>query len=389
MKKTLAALAVLGAFAGSAAAADVQLYGVVDEGFIYTNTKVTDEKSDNQFQLGSGLNLGSRWGLKGTEDLGNGYKVGFKLESGFNADTGTLQENRLFRREAGLTLSGPFGSVAFGRFGGLSSSCGTYDMLGYVESFDGGDGDVWGFAASDRYDNMVVYQTPRFAGLQLTAQYSFKTDSKASAKVNSDGDPEFSGDEGTSHAQRYASIGVSGEYGPAAFAVGYELTKYGANENNGGTSAVAYGRELDKDGQLVFIGGNYDFEVVQLFAEAQYFKHQTSVAGIDAELSSNTYKALGLKGYGLHLGAAAPLGAGTLTAGLYFVDFSEEYAGNEADSDYKYYGVSARYNYPLSTRTGVYVGAGYGQTKGDAAEGDVSDYKAQVTQVYCGLVHTF
>ena len=52
MKKTLAALAVLGAFAGSAAAADVQLYGVVDEGFIYTNTKVTDEKSDNQFQLG-------------------------------------------------------------------------------------------------------------------------------------------------------------------------------------------------------------------------------------------------------------------------------------------------------------------------------------------------
>ena len=60
---------------------------------------------------------------------------------------------------------------------------------------------------------------------------------------------------------------------------------------------------------------------------------------------------MGLKGYGLHLGAAAPLGAGTLTAGLYFVDFSEEYAGNEADSDYKYYGVSARYNYPLSTRT--------------------------------------
>lgn len=46
MKKTLAALAVLGAFAGSAVAADVQLYGVVDEGFIYTNTKVTDQKSD-------------------------------------------------------------------------------------------------------------------------------------------------------------------------------------------------------------------------------------------------------------------------------------------------------------------------------------------------------
>ena len=258
MKKTLAALAVLGAFAGSAAAADVQLYGVVDEGFIYTNTKVTDEKSDNQFQLGSGLNLGSRWGLKGTEDLGNGYKVGFKLESGFNADTGTLQENRLFRREAGLTLYGPFGSLGFGRFGGIASAAGTYDLIGYVDSFDGGDNNVWGFAASSRYDNVVAYQTPRFAGLQLTAQYSFKTDSSATAAT-------YSGDEGTSAAKRYASIGVSGDYGAAQFAAGYELTKYGAN-----TSGI---REVaDKDGSLVFVGGNYNFEVVRVYAEAQYFE---------------------------------------------------------------------------------------------------------------------
>lgn len=261
MKKTLAALAVLGAFAGSAAAADVQLYGVVDEGFIYTNTKVTDEKSDNQFQLGSGLNLGSRWGLKGTEDLGNGYKVGFKLESGFNADTGTLQENRLFRREAGLTLYGPFGSLGFGRFGGIASAAGTYDLIGYVDSFDGGDNNVWGFAASSRYDNVVAYQTPRFAGLQLTAQYSFKTDSTA----KNDTPTGFSGDEGTSAAKRYASIGVSGDYGAAQFAAGYELTKYGANAS--GVREVA-----DKDGSLVFVGGNYNFEVVRVYAEAQYFE---------------------------------------------------------------------------------------------------------------------
>ena len=115
------------------------------------------------------------------------------------------QGDRLFGREAGLTLSGAFGSIAFGRFGGISSSCGTYDMLGYVESFDGGDNNVWGFASSDRYDNMVVYQTPRFAGLQATVQYSFKTNSKDSV----------TGAEGTSDAQRYASIGLSGEYGPA------------------------------------------------------------------------------------------------------------------------------------------------------------------------------
>lgn len=379
MKKTLAALAVLGAFAGSAMAADVTLYGAVDTGFEYFHTKKTNDegvstKADT-FDMQTGWDTPSRWGLKGSEDLGNGYKVSFKLESGFNSDDGTMgQSGRLFGHEAGLTLSGPFGSVAFGRFGGISSSAGTYDMLGYVESFDGGDGNVWGFASSDRYDNMVVYQTPRFAGLQLTAQYSFKTDSKDDASFK-DGEQHYNGDEGTSHAQRYASVGLSGEYGPASFAVGYELTKYGAGDNGE--------RALDKDGQLVFVGGNYDFEVVQLFAEAQYFKHQTAInAGDDAAADLGLGK-LGLKGYGLHLGAAAPLAGGTLTAGLYYVDFSEE-AVDKADEDAKYYGVSARYNYPLSERTGLYAGAGYGQLKADD-----TDYKDQVTQVYCGLVHTF
>ena len=400
MKKSLTALAVLGVFAGSAMAADVTLYGALDTGFEYFHHKTTNfdgtSVKDDTFDMQTGWDTGNRWGLKGSEDLGNGYKVSFKLESGFNGDTGTMgQGSRLFGREAGLTLSGPFGSVAFGRFGGISSSCGTYDMLGYVESFDGGDGDVWGFAASDRYDNMVVYQTPRFAGLQLTAQYSFKTDSKDDASFK-DGAQHYSGDEGTSHAQRYASIGLSGEYGPASFAVGYELTKYGVNEATTADGNDVYGRQMDKDGQLVFLGGSYDFEVVQVFAEAQYFKHQTAAGGYElgstdfgpvrvdpTDPSNSIGGSLGLKGYGLHLGAAAPLGAGTLTAGLYYVDFSEEFT-EEPDADAKYYGVSARYNYPLSERTSLYAGAGYGQTKDD----DTGN-KDQLTQVYCGLVHTF
>jgi len=371
MKKTLAALAVLGAFAGSAMAADVTLYGALDTGFEYIHSKTTGDKAEDKFDMQTGWDTGNRWGLKGSEDLGNGYKVGFKLESGFNGDDGTMgQGSRLFGREAGLTLSGPFGSIAFGRFGGISSSCGTYDMLGYVESFDGGDNNVWGFASSDRYDNMVVYQTPRFAGLQATVQYSFKTDSNQKAA-------DFNGDEGTSHAKRYASFGLSGEYGPAQFAVGYELTKYGSSD---ATSTAPAARELDKDGQLVFLGGNYDFEVVQLFVEGQYFKHQTAIAGFGDAFEG----VIGdVKGYGLHLGAAAPLGAGTLTAGLYYTDATDEQI-EDKDVDFKYYGASARYNYPLSERTGVYAGAGYGQVKND----DSGD-KTKVTQVYCGLVHTF
>ena len=364
MKKTLAALAVLGAFAGSAMAADVTLYGAMDTGFAYTNHKVTGSESENKLEMQTGYDTSNRWGLKGSEDLGNGYQVSFKLENGFSGDDGTLnQGGRLFGREAGLTLSGPFGSVAFGRFGGLSSSCGTYDMLGYVESFDGGDNAVWGFAASDRFDNMVVYQTPRFAGLQVTAQYSFKTDST----------DEKEGAEGTSRAERYASIGLSGEYGPAQFAVGYESMLWGSAKDD-------VRNDQDK-GQLVFVGGNYDFEVVQIFAEGQYFKHQTSISGFGEAFENDIGD---VKGYGLHVGAAAPVGAaGKVTVGLYYTDATDEQGAD--DVDYKYLGASARYNYSLSARTGLYVGAGYAQVKQEKAE----DTKDKTAQVYCGLVHTF
>lgn len=379
MKKSLTALAVLGVFAGSAMAADVTLYGAIDTGLEYIHNKTTDFAGDSvkedKFDMQNGWDTPSRWGLKGSEDLGNGYKVSFKLESGFSSDDGTMnQSGRLFGREAGLTLSGPFGSVAFGRFGGISSSAGTYDMLGYVESFDGGDGDVWGFAASERYDNMVVYQTPRFAGLQGTVQYSFKTDTKAE---------EYSGAEGTSDAKRYASIGLTGEYGPAQFAVGYELTKYGVENGT---------RQLPKDdGHLVFVGGNYDFQVVQIFAEAQYYKGQLAASGFDmTDIDGDVEGFEGMKGYGLHFGAVAPVGAGTVTAGLYYVDGSVEHQIEGLDVDTTFWGLSARYNYPLSERTGLYVGAGYCQAKFElSAGGESFDLKNQTTQVYGGLVHTF
>ena len=90
MKKTLAAVAVLGAFAGSALAADVQLYGIVDTGIGYNHVDADGLGEDtDSFEMKSGQASGSRWGLKGTEDLGNGLTVGFILEDGFSSDTGS------------------------------------------------------------------------------------------------------------------------------------------------------------------------------------------------------------------------------------------------------------------------------------------------------------
>ena len=78
----------------------------------------------------------------GQEELGNGYNVGFKLESGFGADDGRLgEDNTLFNREASLTVSGPFGALSAGRMGALTSGTGTYDIFqAGADVLDGGVG---------------------------------------------------------------------------------------------------------------------------------------------------------------------------------------------------------------------------------------------------------
>ena len=83
MKKTLTAVAVLGALSGATLAADVTLYGVIDTGFTYQHT----EGGDDSFAMTSGSYAGPRFGFKGTEKLGDDLTVGFILEEGFNSDT--------------------------------------------------------------------------------------------------------------------------------------------------------------------------------------------------------------------------------------------------------------------------------------------------------------
>ena len=385
MKKTLAALAVLGAFAGSAAAADVTLYGVVDYGFLYnyTDNQKADGTStdDNTFGLQSGVDSGSRWGIKGVEDLGNGLKVGFQLESGFNADDGTLSQyseyqNRIFGRQATLSVYSDFGTLTFGRMGALSSAAGTYDVVYSIgDAFDGGDNDVFGLYGASRYDNTVAYQSPKFAGLQVTAMYSFKQDSNA--KVD-----DFSGDEGDfSSSKRYAGVALTGEYGPAQFVAAYELTKYGSN----GTK-----RELDKDANVFFLGGNYDFGVAKVFAMGQYFNGLTTAPTLDDTLVSATDATDGVKGFGFHVGTQVPAAGGLITVGGYYSNFEQDgvVAGKEKHEG-DYYGLAARYEYDLSKRTMLYAGAGYGVESRDKVGTEKDDTENQLVQAYVGLTHRF
>lgn len=368
-KKSLAALAVLGTAAGFAAAANVNLYGVVDEVLVYNYKDVTNfagqKEVDGQsnLKLESGYNASSRWGLKGSEDLGNGLTVSFKLENGFSGDDGTLSQNgRLFGREASLSLSGAFGTLSFGRMGGVGSSCGTYDLVyAFADAFDGLDNSVGGLAISDRYDNMITYQTPAFAGVQATVQYSLKEDS--------------TGDEGKASANRYASAAVTGEFGALNLVAAYEYQNFST-----------LGGDVE-DGHTVYVGGNYDCGFAKTFLMAQYFKG-LKADQIDAFSGDFIESKDGIKGYGLHIGTVFPVASGDVTLAAYYVDASAEKVEGNADRDMSYVGIDGRYTYPLSKRTSIYGGAGYAQAKYDAIS-ETSDRKEKVAQAYLGLTHTF
>ncbi len=124
---SLIALAALGTFAGVASAqSSVTLYGVADVAIEYVNHVGVVPSAANGFNPGPGNRVyrmdsgglaGSRWGLRGVEDLGSGTKAIFVLESGFNLDTGTLQQGgRIFGRNAYVGLqSDRYGQITFGR----------------------------------------------------------------------------------------------------------------------------------------------------------------------------------------------------------------------------------------------------------------------------------
>lgn len=378
-KKSLTALAVLSTMTGYAVAGQVTLYGVVDEGLNYTkeDVKVNGVRhvDEHTFGLDSGLNAASRIGLTGQEALGDGMTVGFKLENGFKADTGALgDKNRLFDREASLTVMTTLGRLSAGRMGGVASAAGSYDIVYAIgDAFDGGDNKIFGLAKSARYDNMLTYQTPVMGGLQATVQYSFKKNSTDPNRLDAR--------EGSKNANRYTSAALTGSYGPFNAVLAYELQDYGSN--------YAASKMPSKDGQAIYLGGNYDFGVAKAFAMAQYFKGQEAIdamTAIDAAKPINP--TAGFKGYGLHLGTIVPVCAGHLTIGGYYVDGQAEFE-KTADRDNDYVGIATKYVYPLSRRTSLYAGAGYAHAKLDGDATDKADTKANVTQAYMGVTHKF
>ena len=395
-KKTLAAAALLGAFAGSAVAADVTLYGVVDYGLQYTHVdsdKANTDAVDN-FQLSSGNQSGARFGLKGSEDLGNGVKAGFHLENGFSADTGSLAQNsRLFGREARLFVNGAFGEVAFGRMGTLGSANGTYGLLGNLSPF----GASWVgaveystyYVGGIRADNTVTYKTPTFAGVTVYAQYSFETNTKQEENLKAT--------EGKASANRYYALGAT--YKAAGFDLAAVVDSY-----NWSSTFTKKDADLD-DGLSVTLGGSYDFEVAKVFLSGQYFdnmigndKSQRNSDPVDVGKSDSFYSFSSyfgnqnpIEGYALQAGVSAPVAGGTAMFAVGYTDAEE--ANSEADQakvEFKRIGTSVGYTYSLSKRTNLYGVAAYyrDSVKNEGHEAGADRDPSTVT-VYAGIRHTF
>lgn len=399
MKKTLAAVAVLGAFAGSALAADVTLYGKVDLGLQYKNTNsdvitengVIENQKEDSFGMRSGNSSTSRWGIKGTEQISDGLTVGFQLEGGFTADDGKSDnDTTLFGRESRLYVQTDFGEFGFGRFGTLTSGNGSYDIFGgdaavfgtgWAETI-GADGAIFR-AKGGRMDNAITYVSPEFAGVQVYAQASLGTDSDAD------------GQEGSSDVDRYYAIGATGNWGALSGALVFSTTDYNRPWANAvGTDGHSQSDVVDRQGRedmSKVVSGYvaYDFGVVKTTLGAQYYDDFVGSAWTAFDDGYTAFDELAdysTKGYGVMLGATAPVAGGTFYASLGYADYetTEEVGTDKVEVDG--YQVGLGYMYPLSKRTSVYGGVGY--TKMSADHGHVSA-DDQTTEAVIGMVHNF
>ena len=365
-KKTLAAVAVLGAFAGSAFAANVTMYGIIDTGLGYTSTDKGHGEDVNKFDMRSGQNSSNRFGVKGEEDLGNGVKVGFSLENGFSSDDGKLSTaDRLFDREALLYVAGDFGELGMGCQGDLASGNGRYGLFGgKVSPFSTGWSDIAGHkyvmgAGFGRMDNSVTYKTPTFAGFNVLAQYSFKKDSAKEGR------------EGSSAVDRQYALGAS-------FTAG-DLYLTGIVTQ---TNLKSLGQQDVEDPLTVSLGGNYNFGVAKLYVATQYFKD----SDLAVKMIQNVEKVGEFDGFGLSVGADVPAFGGTAKVLVGYMDAEDQ---TSAANDVQRYTFSVGYEYPLSKRTFVYGGAGYYMDSYDKALVAGADDKASVAAVNAGLVHKF
>jgi predicted porin len=314
MKKSLLALAVVGAFvsAGAQAQTSVTMFGVVDAAVGRVagtgNGSVTGMST-------SGINS-SRWGVRGTEDLGGGMRAGFWLEAGLNNDTGGTNAPQLFNRRSTVSLLGGFGELRLGR-----DYTPTFWNLTVFDPFGTNGVAGWNTVGLDnntrnavRANNTVGYFLPNLGGIYGQVMYGFgdEVNSAAPSKTNN-----------------YAGGRLGYANGPIDVAVAFGTSK-------GATATPA------SDVKVTNFGASYDFGVAKLMGVYTQNKVGDLAAG---------------KTKSWLIGATAPVGPGSLK-------FSYSKADrNGSTTDFNQIGLG--YQYDLSKRTATYIN--YSRLKNNSA----------------------
>ncbi len=226
MKTIPLVFAVAGALAASAAHAQssVTLYGLIDAGLTYTNNVRKGTSQGALWQATSGNINGSRFGLRGAEDLGGGLTAIFVLENGFDLQNGKLgQDGRMFGRQAYVGLSSSqFGTLTLGRqydslvdfVALLSGTAATFGGNGFAHPFDNDN-----LTHSMRINNAVKYTSDNDAGLKFGGLYAFSNSTQFA--VN-----------------RVYSVGATYAYGPFNVAADYQQINGSTNTTSSSAGAV-------------------------------------------------------------------------------------------------------------------------------------------------------
>lgn len=270
MNKKLLTAATLAVFASAAhAQSSVTLYGIIDAGISYVNnSKTASGGHDNLVKYDDGVAQGSRWGLRGSEDLGGGMKAIFVLENGFNSGTGALgQGGALFGRQAYVGLSKDnVGSLTFGRQYSFST-----DYLG--GNYSTGGQTVGGNYAyhindvdqltSSRINNSVKFSSANYSGLTFGALYGFSNAAGAFAGAPASGTTAAP----VAGSSRAYSAGVNYANGPFAIGAAYTDITYPSQEAPAFSTTIAnVATGSVRDLRTFGVGGRYSIGAATLWA---------------------------------------------------------------------------------------------------------------------------
>ncbi|MFM0038021.1 porin [Paraburkholderia strydomiana] len=408
MKKALVGSAIGLVALGAHAQSNVTLYGIVDTGIGYQNSSTTlsavgsakpSAGGSSQVKMINGIWAGSRFGLKGSEDLGGGTKAIFQLEQGFNSATGAQGVSGLaFNRQAWVGLTnGTFGTLTAGRqYTSYYTLLSPYSPTTWLTGAYGAHpGDIDSLDTLYRANNSLVYTSPNMRGLTISGSYSLggNAGSFAAGQVWSVAAQYLNGPIGIAAGiQRIDNAGIA-TTSPAAVNWNSAMSNNGAEP---AVSAINNGFQTAAKQQRVAVTGGYAFnsqwDVSFAYSNVQYaagsgsFFHDTQIW--------NTGGAV------LHWKPITPL---DLAAGY---SYTRATSSNGISSTASYNQFNLSQYYSLSKRTGLYALEAYqranGQTLagngktiidatasiGDGQNGSPSSSRSQIA-VGVGIIHKF